>query len=94
MPEGARLTNASPQLAGPILTDRNWELLDRFAAFAADRGHSMIELAFAWLLSQPEISSVIAGATQPEQIDANVAAGGWRLNAAEMAALAQLSVSD
>jgi aryl-alcohol dehydrogenase-like predicted oxidoreductase len=44
-------------------------------------------LAFAWLLSQPEIGSVIAGATRPEQVDQNAAAGTWKLTADEMEAI-------
>jgi aryl-alcohol dehydrogenase-like predicted oxidoreductase len=47
----------------------------------------MTELAFAWLLTQPEVSSVIAGATRPEQVDENVAAGAWRLTPEEYDAL-------
>jgi 1-deoxyxylulose-5-phosphate synthase len=47
----------------------------------------MTELAFAWLLAQPEISSVIAGATRPEQVDQNVAAGAWKLSLADIEAL-------
>jgi aryl-alcohol dehydrogenase-like predicted oxidoreductase len=42
-------------------------------------GHSVLDLAFGWLLSRPAVASVIAGATRPEQIAANVAGGGWRL---------------
>jgi aryl-alcohol dehydrogenase-like predicted oxidoreductase len=51
--------------------------------WAAARGHSVLELAFAWLLGFPEIASVIAGATRPEQVRANVEAGGWTLTPAE-----------
>ncbi len=84
MPAGARLTNANPRQAGRWVNERNFDLLEKFEAFAGERGHSLTELAFAWLLSQPEVGSVIAGATRPEQVDENVAAGGWRLSAEEM----------
>jgi aryl-alcohol dehydrogenase-like predicted oxidoreductase len=48
----------------------------------------MIELAFGWLLSQPEVGSVIAGAMTPEQVDSNVAHGtAWKLTPDEMAAV-------
>jgi aryl-alcohol dehydrogenase-like predicted oxidoreductase len=44
---------------------------------ARRHGHDVLGLAFGWLLSRPEVASVIAGATRPEQIAANVAAGRW-----------------
>lgn len=90
MPQGARLTNATPQNRARFLNDRNFELLEKFEAFASQRGHSLTELAFAWLLAQPEVASVIAGATRPEQVDENVSAGQWRLSADDMAALAEI----
>jgi aryl-alcohol dehydrogenase-like predicted oxidoreductase len=91
MPEGARLTNAPGGRATAILTDRNFELLEKWENFARERGHSMTELAMAWLLGQPEVGSVIAGATRPEQVDQNVAAGQWQLSAADMKELAEIS---
>ena len=53
--------------------------------FAAEREHSILELAFAWLLARPSVSSVIAGASRPEQIASNAEAAGWRLTADDMA---------
>ena len=91
MPEGARMTNAPGGRATAILTDRNFELLEKLENFARQRGHSITELAIAWLLSQPEIGSVIAGATRPEQVDQNVAAGKWHLSPADMKELAEIS---
>ncbi len=67
------------------MTDANYALLDRLRAFAEARGHTLHELAFAWLLAEPRVSSVIAGATRPEQVTANAAAGAWRLTTGEMA---------
>jgi aryl-alcohol dehydrogenase-like predicted oxidoreductase len=90
MPEGARLTRANPRTASRFVNERNFDLLEKFEAFAGQRGHSTTDLAFAWLLSQPEVGSVIAGATRPEQVDENVAAGQWRLSAEDMAALAAI----
>jgi aryl-alcohol dehydrogenase-like predicted oxidoreductase len=84
MPEGARLTNMPPNRSGHILNARNLELLEKWEAFAAERGHSMTELAVAWLLAHPAVSSVIAGATRPEQVDENVAAGKWKLTPADL----------
>lgn len=61
-------------------------LADRLGEFATSRGHSLIELAHGWLLSNPLVCSVIGGATRVEQVEANVAAGNaWRLTADEMA---------
>lgn len=85
LPEGARLTN-NPAARERHLTERNWRLLDAFTAFAQSRGRSLTELSFAWLLTHPFISSVIAGATRPEQVEANVsAADQWRLSPDELA---------
>jgi len=58
--------------------------------FARARGRSLLELAFGWLLSQDVVASVIAGATRPEQIEANAAAGSWRLDTGEMAQVGRL----
>ena len=73
--------------ADRFLTERNWALTSKLERFAAERGHTLIELAFGWLASHDAIPSIIAGATKPEQIDANVAAAGWRLSPDERAAL-------
>ena len=91
MPEGARLTKANARTASRFVNERNFDLLEKFEAFASQRGHSITELAFAWLLSQPEIGSVIAGATRPEQVDENVAAGEWRLAPEEMETIAAIA---
>ena len=53
--------------------------------FAAARGHTVAELALAWLAAQPQVSSVIAGATTPEQVAANARALEWRLTADDLA---------
>jgi len=82
-PEGARLS-AGP-MADRVLTDANFDKVEKLEAFAQQRGHTLLELAFGWLASQPTVASVIAGATRPEQVEANVAAGSWRLTAEEMA---------
>jgi aryl-alcohol dehydrogenase-like predicted oxidoreductase len=51
----------------------------------------MLELAFSWLAARPAVASIIAGATRPEQIDANVKAAGWALTAEEMAEIDRLT---
>jgi aryl-alcohol dehydrogenase-like predicted oxidoreductase len=83
MPEDARLSK-TPRLAERYLTERNWQMAERLADFAAERGHSLLELAIGWLLRRPAVASVIAGATTPEQVVANVAAAGWDLSREDM----------
>jgi aryl-alcohol dehydrogenase-like predicted oxidoreductase len=86
MPEGARLTNTQ-RLANRYLTDGNWDKAEKLVDYAAAQGRTMVELAFSWLASQPVVSSVIAGATKPEQIAANVKAADWELTADDVAAI-------
>jgi aryl-alcohol dehydrogenase-like predicted oxidoreductase len=86
MPEGARLTNTQ-RLANRYLTDGNWDKAEKLGDYAAAQGRTMVELAFSWLASQPVVSSVIAGATKPEQIAANVKAADWALTADDVAAI-------
>jgi aryl-alcohol dehydrogenase-like predicted oxidoreductase len=57
-----------------IYDDAPWDALDAFRAFCDERGITMLDAAFGWLLSHPALSSVIAGATTPEQVRANAAA--------------------
>jgi aryl-alcohol dehydrogenase-like predicted oxidoreductase len=79
-PEGARLSNPAMQgMAGRIMNDRNWDMLEKLEGFAQQHGKTMVDLAVAWLASKPFVGSVIAGATKPEQVDANVRAGDWKL---------------
>ena len=89
MPEGARLTKL-PERAGQIFSEENWLKIEGLTAFAEQRGHSLVELAFSWLAAQPVVSSVIAGATKPEQIAANVKAADWALTAGELAEIDEI----
>jgi aryl-alcohol dehydrogenase-like predicted oxidoreductase len=73
-----------------LLNERNLDLVEDLAAFAEARGRTLLELAFAWLLAHPEIPTVIAGATRPEQVTANAAAAGWVLGAEDRAELGAL----
>jgi aryl-alcohol dehydrogenase-like predicted oxidoreductase len=82
-PEGARLSAQSP-LSARFLSEANVEIVEKLVRFGESRGHSLLELAFSWLLARPQVASVIAGATKPEQIDANVKAADWALTAAEL----------
>ncbi len=74
-PEGARIT-ASERFAD-LLSDESLETVERLIAFAEARGHTILELAFSWLLAHDPVASVIAGATKPGQVRANAAAAGW-----------------
>jgi aryl-alcohol dehydrogenase-like predicted oxidoreductase len=76
--------------AGRLLSDESFAKVERFTEFAAQRGKSLLDLAFGWLLSQREVPSVIAGATKPDQVESNVKAGEARLSAEDMLALAPL----
>lgn len=90
LPAGTRLANAGP-MAARVLTDKNYEMLGKLEAFADARGKTMLDLAIGWLASLSHVGSVIAGATKPEQVDQNVAAGGWRLTAEELAEVDAIS---
>lgn len=82
-PENTRLAVQNKR-AQTLLTDENFDVLEKLEVFAAERSHTLTELAFAWLLAHPEVSTVIAGATSPEQISANAKAAQWHLSEAEM----------
>ncbi len=86
LPEGARLTSTQ-RLADRYLTDAHWPRVEKLADFCASRGRTMVELAFSWLLSRRPVASVIAGATRPDQVAQNAAAGGWALSAEDIAAV-------
>jgi aryl-alcohol dehydrogenase-like predicted oxidoreductase len=85
LPQGTRLA-ARPER----FTDAVFDRLEALEAFAAERGHTLLELAFAALASRPGIPSVIAGAMRPEQIAANAAAVEWELGEDDLAALARI----
>lgn len=81
-PEGTRLAAWGPA-ASRFTSDRNWDIVEGLEKYVSERGHTILELAFGWLLADPVVSSVIAGATSPEQVEANVAAGEWIPSAEE-----------
>jgi len=90
-PTGTRLAS-TPRAADRYRGETVWQQIERLAGFAAERGHTLIDLAFGWLLSRPPVASVIAGATRPEQVESNVrAAGAWRLSAEEFATVERLT---
>jgi aryl-alcohol dehydrogenase-like predicted oxidoreductase len=89
-PEGTRL-QAWGARGAQALNDRNFDKVEALTAWAAERGHGMTELAFAWLLGHPVVSSVIAGATSPEQVKTNAATADWRLTPDEVAEVGKLA---
>jgi len=76
-PEGTRLA-AMGDRASSQLTEERLATVAALDGLARHQAHSVLDLAFGWLLSRPAVASVIAGATRPEQVDANVGAGEWR----------------
>src|SRR6478609_9159553 len=85
-PEGSRLSHTRTNL----VHDADWKQLGAFSAFAAERDLTEIQVAFSWLAAQPSVSSVIAGATRPEQVRQNAAAVAWVPDAQELAELDEI----
>ncbi|MGH7444491.1 MAG: aldo/keto reductase, partial [Longimicrobiales bacterium] len=83
-PAGSRLASG---WKADTMTDETLDVVERLIAFAESRGHSILELAFSWLLAHPQVASVIAGATKPEQVRANSRAAAWRLTQHELTEL-------
>ena len=78
-PTGTRLDQSNTK----IFTDKNFELLEKLIDFSEDRGRSVLDLAFAWLLFRENVSSVIAGATTADQVKSNAKTSGWKLSCEE-----------
>lgn len=89
IPAGTRF--ASPfTIYQDVLTDANFDKLTKLEAFAAERGHSVTEVAIGWLLSHPWLGSVIAGAMNIEQLSMNVAAAEWKLTSEDVLELERI----
>ena len=90
-PEGSRLGGVEGSrfqgLGDSLLTDDNLDAVERLVAVAGDRGRTLLDLAFAYLLAHEPVASVIAGATTPSQVRGNVAAAGWALGPDDLAAV-------
>jgi aryl-alcohol dehydrogenase-like predicted oxidoreductase len=87
--EGRGRLVESPR-AGSVMNAANFARVDTFARFAAERGHSLLDLALGWLLSQPIVGSIIPSASTADQVRANATAAEWRLSAPDMEAFAAL----
>jgi aryl-alcohol dehydrogenase-like predicted oxidoreductase len=90
-PEQTRFAT-TPRLRERYVTPHNEDIVEKLEAFATARGRTMLELAFSWLAQRPQVASVIAGATRPEQIEQNVKAIAWTLNAEEMAEIDRITL--
>ena len=73
--------------------DRNWEIVASLEEWAADHGHTVGELAIAWLVANEVVTSVIAGVSNVAQVEANAAGGGWELTEAEKAEVDALATT-
>ena len=80
-----------PVLRDHYVTPRNEDIVEKLQAFTQQRGHTLLELAFSWLASRPQVSSVIAGATRVEQVEQNVSAIDWTLSAEELAEIDRIT---
>ena len=82
LPEGSRAADGW----GPkVFTERNLTIVESLIEFAESKGHTILELAFSWLLSHKPVASVIAGASKPEQVRANAKAAEWQLTEDDLA---------
>jgi aryl-alcohol dehydrogenase-like predicted oxidoreductase len=77
-------------LADRYWSTHNWSVIESLEKFCAARGKGLLDIAFGWLLAQPVVASVIAGATSAEQLERNVAASTWQLGDDNMKAIAEL----
>jgi aryl-alcohol dehydrogenase-like predicted oxidoreductase len=77
LPAGSRLTDTKD---ARFLNEANYARVAKLEAFASERGRTVLELAFSWLLGHAVVASVIAGATTPDQLDANAGAADWALS--------------
>jgi aryl-alcohol dehydrogenase-like predicted oxidoreductase len=83
-PAGTRVAKMSHERQAAVASEHNMERVEALDGWARDNGHTLLELAFSWLLVRPAVASIIAGATKPEQVRANASAAGWQLEAADM----------
>jgi aryl-alcohol dehydrogenase-like predicted oxidoreductase len=87
-PEDSRLTLP---WAARFASDENVRIAQALKTFAASRRHTLLELAISWLAARPQVASIIAGATSPEQVRANAAAASWAMNGEELAEIDRLT---
>jgi aryl-alcohol dehydrogenase-like predicted oxidoreductase len=88
---GSRLASGPGANASRWLSDRNFDIVEALEAFAAERGVTVLDVAIGGLAAQPQVLSVIAGASTPEQVRANARAGKWRPTAADLEELDRIA---
>ncbi len=88
LPAGTRLSGGGYDR---VLTPENWDKTEKLRAFAERHGHTLLELAMSWLARHQAVASVIAGATRPEQLEANAKSVDWMLSDAEMAEVSKIT---
>jgi aryl-alcohol dehydrogenase-like predicted oxidoreductase len=90
-PAGTRLAGMPPERRDTLLAGATMDVLDELERFAQQHGHSLLELAIAWLAAKAVVASVIAGATRPEQVIANVRGADWVLTEEEIQAVDRIA---
>lgn len=78
-------------LGGKFLTERNHAIVRALNDYAQQRGRTLTELALSWLVCQPVVAGVIAGATRAEQVEQNVKAGSWKMTTEELAEISAIA---
>jgi aryl-alcohol dehydrogenase-like predicted oxidoreductase len=91
-PTGSR--GESSEYVQKYMTDKNFAILDQLIAFAKDHGHEMNELAIAWLVAQPQVASVISGATRLDHVQQNATASEWELSSNELEEIERILKSE
>jgi aryl-alcohol dehydrogenase-like predicted oxidoreductase len=91
LPPGSRLASSARHV-GRVLNERNWRVVEALREFAIRRGYTLLELAMSWLASRPFVSSIIAGATPPEQVEQNIAAVGRTPSPADLVEIDRITL--
>ncbi|MGW4369014.1 aldo/keto reductase [Nocardia takedensis] len=89
-PQGSRIQAWGRE---SVLTDATFDVIEQLEEFATQRSITLLEVAIGGLAAQPAVSSVIAGATSPEQVEANVRAGQWRPTPEDLAEIDRITAS-
>jgi aryl-alcohol dehydrogenase-like predicted oxidoreductase len=89
--DGTRMARFPEERRDLEMSDAKFDVVERLEAYAGEHGHTILELALSWLAGLPQMASVIAGATKPEQVAANAAGVGWELSDDERAEIDALT---
>jgi aryl-alcohol dehydrogenase-like predicted oxidoreductase len=92
IPKDARLADA-PDFFDSYRDPKQWERAQQLQQLAAKQGRSVLDLAFSWLAARPAVSSIIAGATKPEQVEQNAKAAEWHLSKEDLAAVDRITIA-